>query len=79
MIDPKKWLIDWFASQKSQVELNPKDNYFVIGAIDSMEIIFLIEEIEKVFCIRFSQEDFQNERFASINGLAEMILEKRRL
>lgn len=71
-----KWLATWFANREPNIKLNPDDNYFSAGVIDSLGVIELIEEMEEAFLVKFTQDDFQDERFISINGLVEMIREK---
>jgi acyl carrier protein len=75
----QKWLIEWFARKDQKIILSPEDNYFIAGAIDSLGVIELIEAMEETFSIRFAQSDFQDPRFVSIQGLAEIILEKSTL
>lgn len=70
-----EWLIIWF-SQKSEIPLRVEDkNYFEIGLIDSLGVMELIEDIEKEFRIRFTEENFQDRRFSIIAGLSEIIAE----
>ncbi|GLX77641.1 hypothetical protein tinsulaeT_09810 [Thalassotalea insulae] len=68
-----QWLTDYFATK---VEL-PADyltmNYFESGFIDSMDVIFLINDIELEFDITLTEEHFQDRRFATIQGLSEII------
>tara|TARA_B100000315_G_C14490379_1_gene547300 strand:- start:718 stop:969 length:252 start_codon:yes stop_codon:yes gene_type:complete len=69
-----KWLKDYFRSRNNHSE-NPdrSANYFEAGLIDSLGLIELIDEIETKFNIRFNQEHFQDRRFSTIEGLAEII------
>jgi len=76
MNDYKTWLIDWFARHASCGTLSSEENYFTAGAIDSFGVIELIEDMEQVFSVRFHQDDFQDQRFTSIDGLAAMLTEK---
>lgn len=71
------WLRDWFAEREPDIELGGDENYFDAGVIDSFGTIELIEEIETRFDIRFDERDFQDRRFATLGGLAEVILEKQ--
>ena len=52
-------------------------NIFEIGLIDSLGVILLIEDIETHFEIRFDEIDFQDRRFPTINGLSEIIKERK--
>jgi D-alanine--poly(phosphoribitol) ligase subunit 2 len=73
MINAEIWLADWFQHREPLITLSPEANYFVAGAIDSFGVIELIEEIEQTFSVKFTQEEFQDPRFVSIQGLAELI------
>jgi acyl carrier protein len=68
------WLQDWFAGRGARVASDA--NYFEAGAIDSFGVIELIEAVESHFKIAFRQHDFQDRRFASIAGLAEIVNER---
>tara|TARA_X000001036_G_C20658984_1_gene798147 strand:+ start:1454 stop:1702 length:249 start_codon:yes stop_codon:yes gene_type:complete len=72
----KQYLVEWFQSKTKSNDLDCYDNYMNLGYIDSLEIILLIEEIETKFKISFDQNDFQNRKFSTINGLAELISSK---
>jgi len=48
-------------------------NYFEAGLIDSLGVIELIESIETEFNLKFTEENFQDRRFSTINGLAAII------
>lgn len=76
MHDYQTWLINWFARHAPHITLSPKDNFFSAGTIDSLGVIELIEEMEQTFSVRFSQDDFQDQRFSSVDGLVEMLKEK---
>lgn len=76
MYDYQAWLINWFARHTPHIALSPEDNFFSAGLIDSLGVIELIEDMEQAFSVRFSQDDFQDQRFVSIRGLAEMLKEK---
>ncbi len=71
-----QWLLKWFQKHDNKLLLDLDENYFQKGIIDSMGIIELIMDIEKKFDFRFSQRDFQDRRFSSVNGLSEIISEK---
>jgi acyl carrier protein len=68
------WLQDWFASRGAKVARD--QNYFDANAIDSFGVIEMIEEIEDHFKLKFRQHDFQDRRFATVAGLAEIINER---
>jgi acyl carrier protein len=70
----ESWLQEWFASRGARPASDA--NYFEAGAIDSFGLVELIPAIEKAFPIKFHQRDFQDRRFASISGLAEIVNER---
>ena len=68
------WLQDWFAGRGARPATDA--NYFEAGAIDSFGVIEMIEAIEDHFKVKFRQHDFQDRRFATIAGLAEIVHER---
>ena len=68
----------WFRRRAPHIELDPTNSYFDAGAIDSLGVIELIEDLELAFGVRFTQADFQDRRFPSVSGLAEILEEKQR-
>ena len=71
----KNWLKCWFAQKGSLPETAEDENYFQIGLIDSFGVIELIEELETTFSITFTEAHFQDRRFVTMKGLAEIIQE----
>ena len=72
----EQWVRGWFTERAPEMELNRDDNYFEKGAIDSFGVIELIEEMESHFSVRFTEQDFQDRRFATLSGLVEILREK---
>jgi len=74
------WLTDWFERRAKIGKLagvSPLDiDYFEAGWLTSMEVVEFITEIEQTFGMQFSDEDMQDSRFVTINGLTELILER---
>lgn len=74
------WLIKWFAENGNNVdniEDHLNENYFDLEYIDSFTFIMLISAIEDELGISFDNVEFQKREFATINGLAKIIEEKR--
>ncbi len=71
-----EWLFEWFLKRIPKTKLRASDNLFEIGAIDSLGIIELIEDMEKSFSVRFSEDDFQDDRLLTISGLVQILVEK---
>ncbi len=75
MDDVKDWLVTWFKEKKGAGQ-HPdfaRCNYFEAGFIDSFGIVELIMEIEEKYKVSFDQSHFQDQRFTTISGLAEVI------
>ncbi len=68
------WLQDWFAGRGARP--GREENYFDAGHLDSFGVIELIEEVERHFAMRFGERDFQDRRFSSVAGLAEIVHER---
>ena len=77
----KEWLIDWFCNHSSlsaaELEAASKEDYLKKGIIDSFSFVMLISDIDDEFDIAFTNEDFLDPRFPSIDGLTEMIKERK--
>lgn len=76
----QQWLTAWFAARSKSGKDAMGDglreiNYFDSGWLSSMEVVEFVTEIEQKFDMQFSETDLQDSRFATINGLAELIAE----
>lgn len=83
----REWLLSWFVDRS---KLRPETlsqkpaaasgdaicdrDYFDAGWLTSMEVVEFVTEIESRFAMQFSDEDLQDPRFVTINGLAHLIL-----
>jgi len=76
-MNTKDWIINWFEENtdlnKEEIEKNISENYFAKGWIDSLKFISFITDIEGNFNIRFSNEEFQNRSFSTIEGMSKII------
>jgi len=73
------WLKDYFAARCSLPEKVETINFFEAGMIDSFGVIELIEVLEKEFGIQLTETQFQDRRFPTIAGLAEIVSEMQRV
>jgi acyl carrier protein len=77
----KEYLINWFvvnsSAGKAEIINNATQNFFETGWIDSLKFINFIIDLEQEFSIRFSNNDFQDRAFATIDGLSHIIQEKK--
>ncbi len=73
----REWLVDWFVENsdftKDIIESMLDENYFNQQWIDSFSFINFISDMEEKFCVSFSNDEFQNRDFATINGLYKII------
>jgi acyl carrier protein len=77
--DVQNWLQDWFRTRGKVAGQNNwqiDTDYFAAGWLTSMEVVEFVTEIESQFGMQFSDQDLQDPRFATIAGLAELILER---
>lgn len=73
--DYQTWLIKWF-SEKTGITQDAVDrNFFSEGWLDSFKTLELILEIEKTFKIVLNDAIFNDSRFYTIAGLAEILSE----
>ena len=63
--------------KKHEISKKLGENYFENGWLDSLKFIELINDVEQEFEILFSNDEFQNRKFATINGLKEIITGKK--
>jgi acyl carrier protein len=77
--DIQNWLKEWFAIRgkigKQAAQPPLVVNYFDAGWLTSMEVVEFVTEIEQQFGMQFSDRDLQDQRFVTIAGLTELILE----
>jgi acyl carrier protein len=74
-----QWLCDWFASRgkiKGDTAEQLHVDYFEAGLLTSLEVIEFVSEIEERFGVSFSEQDFQDPRFVTIAGLAELVAQQ---
>lgn len=76
-IKVKEWIIQWFVENLGiEVEVineNLEANFFHNGWMDSFQFINFISDIEDEFEVTFSNDEFQDRSFASINGVSKSI------
>lgn len=74
------WIIDWFVKNtdlvKDEIMKNGRENYLEKGWIDSFKFISYITDIETKFNIHFSNDQFQDRNFSTIEGIIKIIEEK---
>ena len=76
-MNAKDWIVEWFSKNSNQekqiVEQNFHEDYLAKCWIDSLKFIELIADIENHFSIKFSNIDFQDRAFSTVNGLVKAI------
>lgn len=77
MMNVNEWIITWFQNNSevslNEINKNLETNYLEQGWIDSLKFVSFVSELEENFKIRFSNDEFQNRGFATINGLIKII------
>ena len=79
-MDIKEWLFGWFGQHSSfsaaDLAAASNKNYLDAGIIDSFAFVQLLSDIDDEYDIVFTNDDFLDPRFSSIDGLALMIGER---
>ena len=73
------WIVGWFAKRNPGMEIDIHADYYEKRFIDSFGIIELIDALEDQFSIRFSDQDFKQPQFRTIDGLVSMIDSKQQV
>lgn len=78
--DIEQWLVNWFSRNSTlgeeEINANRDRNYLESGWIDSFKFINLISDLEEYFRIKFSNDQFQDRKFGTVEGLIEVVREK---
>jgi len=73
----KEWLINWFEKNsdlnRDEIVNGVNEDYLAKGWIDSFKFVSFVTEIEDEFKITFSNKEFQNRDFSTIEGLTRII------
>ena len=81
MEEIKIWLVQWFSNKSAisseKVMEMSQDNYFESGLVDSFVFITMLSDIEEKYGVSFSNDDFLDRSFATIDGLVCMINKKK--
>ena len=76
----RSWLSVWFVKNtnisEGEIEECSSKSYFELGLIDSLKFISFIPDLEEYFNIQFSNDEFQDRSFSTINGLVDIISTK---
>ncbi|MBI5208748.1 MAG: acyl carrier protein [Elusimicrobia bacterium] len=72
-MEARTWLREWFGRRGPVPE--PRADYFETGALDSLAVVELVADIEKSFRVRFEDKHYQERRFSTLDGLADLIAE----
>ncbi len=81
MTDTEQWLLEYLAKRTSVPGETPEQklavDYVTTGLVDSLEMVELVETVEKAFGVRFQAAQMEDVRFRRIGGLAEIVAELR--
>jgi acyl carrier protein len=74
------WLSSWFLKNtniaEGEIEECSSKSYFELGLIDSLKFISFISDLEGHFDIQFSNDEFQDRDFSTMNGLVDIVSKK---
>jgi len=70
--------IKTFLSLETEKNIDEVD-LFENGYIDSLKLFDFISFLESKFNIQFDPDDFEDRRFRTIKGIAEIIMEKKNI
>ena len=69
--------LNWFQENTNvlqhEINENRDENYFIKGWIDSLKFISFISDIENQFKISFLNNEFQDRKFSTINGIIKIL------
>ena len=60
----------------SNIDIDPDENLFASGLVNSLFAMQLVLFVEKEFCIQVANEDLDLENFKSLNAIAGFIQKK---
>ncbi|BDZ68990.1 acyl carrier protein [Methanobacterium ferruginis] len=79
--ETKEWIVSWFSENTGMdtelISSKFTANYFEESWIDSLKFIKFISDIEEKFNVTFSNDEFQNRSFATIEGLVKIVEDKK--
>lgn len=73
LLEIENWLYGWMSVKSGGNVPVREANYIEAGILDSLNVIELIEGVEREYNFKFSSRDFQDRRFVTVSGLAEII------
>lgn len=73
------WVIAWFEQRGpvpgADAAAKAGVDYFDAGLLDSIGVVDLVSQLEEKFGVRFTDRHFQEPRFSTIGGLADIVAE----
>jgi D-alanine--poly(phosphoribitol) ligase subunit 2 len=75
----RRAVLAWFSAKGTVPGASESEqlaaDYFAAGLIDSLAVVELVVDLEAKFGVRFEDTHFQQRRFSTIGGLAEIVAE----
>jgi acyl carrier protein len=65
-------------SVRPEIRFNTENDTELFGVLDSLDIILIVEELEKQFCISIEAEQIVPENFASLRTLEAFVKSRAR-
>ena len=73
----EKRIINWLKKRDPNLEVNKKSDLYNDGLLDSFRVFELVHELETYFCFQFTDDDFKHPNFKTINGMIELIINRK--
>lgn len=75
-------VLSWFEARGAVPGSAPEEklatDFFAAGLLDSLGVVELVAHLEGRFGVRFEDRHFQQRRFSTIGGLAEIVAELKK-
>ena len=75
--DMRSYLEENFLYMHPNVELKDGDDFLVLGIIDSLGFVELVEEVQARYGLTIDDVEITEENFGSIDAIAQFVASKR--
>ena len=69
----EKWITDWFINRNPDIDVNVKEDFYHYGKIDSLGFFELINDLEKNYSFKFTEDDLKHSLFRTIKVMSHII------
>lgn len=72
-LNAAKWIREFLAERNVALDEDRNEDLFADGSLDSFGVVALVVGLEGRFGVHFTEDDFRDPRFSTIDGLAEIV------